>query len=493
MNIYKSDIKEMSDAKFSDAVENLIRYNQATNFFNLNFAKYAVGKHYDKPLEKLRVQNSDFRHCCFAAPIIRTNISGSHYSDCKFDNTGIQNSSLQFGTFENCQFRNCSIEGSNFSYSYMADVALNQNTLIGSSFLRTQFKNCIISGGEMLSSSLEFAEFQNTRFEDMRLANLSMEYSEFKDVHMDRVILPFAQIPFIFGGLDYILSTSDSVTISADMGSVQSISVDEYISTFNDWKIFLAHRELYFPLANILLAENRTTEALEVLLAGILTMINHYDFRMLKYLCKLAATHPGVTKEECKKLYLRIKELISARELDEEQQYKWTLHINDIRNILLDNPQNEAKLSLLLQTNILSGSERQLCEIIRALQLLADSPLFHFSTKAITIRHDSPFEIIIIAVGVIYAVREFSNLISQIIHNVKISIEDIATIQEVIQRKSKNDDLESELRELSAEKAKLEIEKLHLEIQEMQQNMVRNNVDIHITHNIDEHSKIYIA
>ena len=48
-----------------------------------------------------------------------------------------------------------------------------------------------------------------------------MEYSEFSNVQMKNVVLPFAQLPFIFGGLDYILLTNDNISVSADMGDIK--------------------------------------------------------------------------------------------------------------------------------------------------------------------------------------------------------------------------------------------------------------------------------
>ena len=70
------DIQNSLNRNFDNALNNLKRYNQAPAFFNLRFAQYAEGQHYTKPLERLRIQNSDFRRCRFSSPVIRTNISG---------------------------------------------------------------------------------------------------------------------------------------------------------------------------------------------------------------------------------------------------------------------------------------------------------------------------------------------------------------------------------------------------------------------------------
>lgn len=388
--------------RFEIAVENLKKYNQGTTLLDTSFPKYTIGKLYTEPLNKLRIQNSHFKNCCFPTPIIRTNVSGSRLENCTFKKMDFENSNLQFSSLQECRFDACNINGSNFGNCFMDAVVFNDNTFIGSNFLRTQFINCRITGGEMLSSSLEFAIFDNTYFEDLRLANLSMEYSEFSHVQMKNVILPFAQLPFIFGGLDYIMSTKDSITVSANIGKIDNISVDEYINTFEDWKVFFYNRELYFPLANILLAQGKKEQALETILSGIVMMINHSDYRMLKYLCKLAASHQSVSKTECRMLYSRIKELISLMSQNPAQQYSYEIHMNDIKNILVENPKSESRLYLSIQTNISGENQQLLYSIVSSIENILDCSVFELTTKTISIRHDSPYEIIIIAIGTVY-------------------------------------------------------------------------------------------
>lgn len=479
--------------KFETAVENLKKYNQGNALLDTNFSRYTVGKPYTKPFNKLRIQNSDFRECQFLASIIRTNISGSRLEKCKFNTINLENSNLQFSSLYDCIFDSCNINGSNFSNCFMEKITFDNNSFMGSNFLRTQFKNCKIRGGDMLSSSLEFAEFQNTYFENLRLANLSMEYSEFNHVHMNHVILPFAQLPFIFGGLDYVISTRDNIAISANMGEIHSISVDEYIGSFEDWKIFFYNRELYFPLANILLAQGKKDEALEVILSGILMMINHSDYRMLKYLCKLAASHQSVSKTECKMLYSRIKELISLTVQNSAQQYSYEIHMNDIKNILVENPKSESRLYLSIQTNILSGNQPILYRLVRFMEELLDYSFFDLTAKTISIRHDSPYEIIVIAIGTIVLLNKILETVSNTLKNVRVTTDDIMTIRNITKNRAQNDDLDNQLKKAALQKEELEIKKLTLEIEQLQNEIRKSNVQTIITHNIKENDKIYIA
>lgn len=479
--------------KFETAVQHLQKYHQGNSLFDIRFPKYAVGQKFITPFQQLRIQNSSFCDCTFLSSLIRTNMSGSKYEKCVFDTIDFENSNLQFSNLNECTIRSCNISGSNFSNCFMDHITFNQNTFIGSNFLKTQLNNCKIQGGEMISSTLEFAEFRNTYFENLRLANLSMEYSEFNNVQMENVVLPFAQLPFIFGGLDYILLTNDNISISANMKDIKSISVDEYIQTFEDWKIFFYNRELYFPLANILLAQNKKEEALEALLSGILTMINHSDYRMLKYLCKLAASHNSVSKAECRMLYTRIEELISSMPQTPVQQYNYAIHMNDIRNILVENPKSESRLYLSLKTNILTDEQPCLYHIVSYLEMFLDIPSFALTTKTISIRHNSPYEIIAVVVGATYVLSKIVESITNIFHNVRVTGDDIIGIRNAQKNGAQNDDLDNQLKAAALRKENMEIKKLELEIEQLQADIAKNNVHTNITHNIKENEKIYLA
>lgn len=480
-------------SKFETAVENLKRYHQGTTLLETKFPKYAIGQRYTKPFQRLRIQNSDFQECRFEAPIVRTNISGSKFEKCIFDTIDCENSTLQYGSLYKCKFNACNISGSNFSNCFMEQVTFDKSTFMGTNFLRSHFENCRIQDGEMLSSSLEFAEFQNTYFENLRLANLSLEYSEFSNVHMENVVLPFAQLPFIFGGLDYILSTHDKISISANLENANSISVDEYIQTFEDWKVFFYNRELYFPLANILLSQRKKEEALQAILNGILMMVNHSDYRMLKYLCKLAASHESVSKTECKMLYSRIQELIMHIPQNPAQQYSYEVHMNDIKNILVENPKGESRLYLSVQTNILVDNQSSLYRLVSFFEMLLDCTIFGLTTKTISIRHDSPYEIIIIAIGALYLLNKALETISNTFKNIRITADDIMAIRNISKNSAKNNDLDNQLKAAALQKEKMEIQKLALEIEQLQAEISKNNIQANITHNIKEKEKIYLT
>lgn len=489
----KENAKKIEINTFQKAIENLKKYNQGLGLLNDDFSKHCYGQKFLMPMDKMRIQNSDLNECIFMSSISRTNMSGSHFNKCNINQSIINNSNMQFSDFVNCNLLNCEITGSNFSNCFFQSTALEDNQFVGSNFLRSQFSECIIEGGELLSSSFEFAEFTNSYISNMRLANLSMEYSEFNNIHMDNVILPFAQLPFIFKGLDYIMTTTDKVYISSKTEKDDRISIDEYINTFEDWKIFFYGRELYFPLANILLAQGEKKEALEAILTGIYFMINHSDYRMLKYLCKLVAMNPIVSISECHMLYKRISEILELKDKNDEQRYQYMLHMDDIKNILINNPRNEAKLSLTFRSNIEPQNREYVFHFISFIEDIVCHKLFHTTPLSISMSHNSPYEIMVLLIGSLVVLSKVTNLIRKIVENIKVSTEDIMEIQNIIKYGKENAQLDNEHKKALLLEQQLECEKTKLEILKFQKELENNNIQMHITHNIQENNKIFIA
>lgn len=483
----------VDEKDFESAVSKLSKYNQGLSLLNQDYSKYAYGMRYTEPFQKLRIQNSNFENCTFRAAFERTNLSGSRLNNCTFEKIEIANSNFQYSNLKNCEIKDCTIEGSNFADCYLDNVSYSNNLFVGNNFSYTHFNKCNISGGELLSTSLEFSIFTDSTFRDLRLANLSMEYSEFDNVHMNNVILPFAQLPFIFNGLDYILNTNDKIAISANMKDCKSISVEEYVETFNDWKIFLFKKSLYFPLSNILLAEGNKEEALECILCGVIMTICNSDYRTLKYLCKLAAAHPCVSKSDCLKVYRRIKELIDSNLLNNEQYYNYMIHMQDIKNILVENPKCNPQLSVSLQTNILPEERKKLMYIVEFLDSIITKEYFGIDSKTISMKHNSPYEILLIVIGSIFILKEVTELIKTIISGIKVTTEDIISIRSICNYKSQSDKLDIEIKKATLEKERLEAEKLSLEIEQFQKEMQNAQVELQVTQNINEVNKIYIA
>ncbi len=167
--------------------------------------------------------------------------------------------------------------------------------------------------------------------------------------------------------------------------------------------------------------------------------------------------------------------------------------MNDIRNILVENPKSESRLYLSLKTNILTDEQPCLYHIVSFLEMFLDIPSFALTTKTISIRHNSPYEIIAVVVGATYVLSKIVESITNIFHNVRVTGDDIIGIRIAQKNGAQNDDLDNQLKAAALRKENMEIKKLELEIEQLQADIAKNNVHTNITHNIKENEKIYLA
>lgn len=230
-------------------------------------------------MEHVILDNCDFEETC---------ATGSIFRHCKFINCNINQADFEFCEFYDCEFDgrnpvNCSFNNSSFFNTVFRNVMFR-----GCTFTGGLFHECYWNKGNIINSTLEGANFRKCTFQEMDLRYLNMDYIELEDPKMQDVILPLDQVPFIFGALQYLIHTNDSVKISKNENG--SITMSRY---FNEIIPLLcehfSNTEQYFPLANIYLALGNKDEGFEATKKGLISAMAIRDFRMIKYFCKLIA------------------------------------------------------------------------------------------------------------------------------------------------------------------------------------------------------------
>ena len=101
--------------------------------------------------------------------------------------------------------------------------------------------------------SFENTVFDNVKFKRVTFSDLNIDFAEFHCIEMEDTILPFSQIPYAFGLLDYLINTQDKVYITSASSSDKKITAQEYISLLENFEIYYINTKSYFPLANIYL------------------------------------------------------------------------------------------------------------------------------------------------------------------------------------------------------------------------------------------------
>lgn len=284
-------------------------------------------------------------------------------------------------------------------------------------------------------------------------------------------------MPYIFGGLTYLLNTRDNISISSHINANDKISVEEYVEALYDMIIFYSHKEEYFPLANILLALQYEKEAWQAVFAGIVMASNQRDFRMCKYFCELITSEGNIAASQMQSLYQALVKNTPVQTLTEAQYYAYNKYIPEIRAMLLDNPNNQPHGTLMLTTNITVSESENISTILSCLDSFIHLECCPLEKPSIEITHNSPLAIIIHLCGNPLIVLSVIFFILTVISKVCKTYNDIAqaiiATQNIVENNNKNAKNNLENIKLYAE-----IEHLKLENEQLKNTISQHNAEI---------------
>lgn len=244
---------------------------------------------------------------------------------------------------------------------------------------------------ELLFSNLDFAEFFHPAFEN--------------------VILPFSQIPYTFGLLQSLANAGEALWVSSKQAAGK-ISVQQYFDLFPALIQCYISQQEFFPLANIYIAQNDYDMAFQAIMSGIQKAGFEKDFRMLKYFCKLARLSGWCSREALNTLYNYIYDYRHFEPMEPFEQRNYYLNLGEIRNILITDNPDLPTLYFRFQSNILPGEKENLSLLLDSIdQTVEDIPDQSISHK-IELRHESPYDILVVAFGTITALAYLANLLN---------------------------------------------------------------------------------
>ncbi|MCI8571283.1 MAG: pentapeptide repeat-containing protein [Lachnospiraceae bacterium] len=307
-------------------------------------------------------------------------VTGSIYRNCTFEDNSMMETDFEFCEFTSCSFFakkpiNSSFNNSNFINSRFYNIDFDSCTLTSA-----YFENCYFKGGSIHCSTLENTVFKNCHFEKINLSILNMDYVELDDPHMTEVVLSMSQIPFMFGCLEYLLKTTDSIKISGAKNKY--ISITEYKNKVIP--LLMQHftdTEQYFPLSNLQLALMNYDLAKESLKKGISISVETRDFRMLKYYCHLIAKIGYFKQDTLHMFYRNICKMSPQGENSYNDQRNFTRHIAEIKSVLFS--QNSSPhLNATFKTDITSQKVGLLSRILEMFFTISKMDVGHGTNQA---------------------------------------------------------------------------------------------------------------
>lgn len=375
----KDVLQRLCDLGYARA-ENSIEAIPGKTFYRENYRA--------KMLNHPIMEHIKFLECNFD----EANVTGSIFRHCKFINCSLDQADFEFCEFYGCTFESNAPIVSSFNESSFVETEFLQVHLHSCTFTGVFFQSCIFDGVRITVSTMENSLFRQCSFHNMDLRLLNMDYIELDHPHMENVILPLDQIPFIFGALQYLKDTKDSVKISkGESGSMTPAAFFKNVIPL--LCIHFSRSEQYFPLANIFYSLDEKEKGYKAITDGLIFFISLRDFRMLKHFCKLIAYTGAFRPHTLHNLYHNYICRLYPQDAVGVDVPNYARHIVEIKALLFSSTQR-ASFHLTLGTNIRSFENWKLGKALESLFSLArHRGEFHENDIEMVLRQNSPLQI----------------------------------------------------------------------------------------------------
>lgn len=347
------------------------KFIEKTHRHSLSFINKEITPQKEYNFKDVAMTHSKFYNCTIKnIDFSKAAVTGSLFEKCEFIDCNFDEADFEFCDFRSCkistkEIKNCSFNNSNCIETTFSNIHFDSCTLTG-----TYFDHAHITNVDITFSTLEGACFSKCIFKDLDWRYLNLEYVEFIEPHMDNVVLPFSQIPYMFGVLQYLVQTTETVTISND---TSTISVDEY---FNYGIPFLLKRyeedRICFPMSNIYLFGRDTdyNRAFEYLSEEVSTLSMRRDFRGIKFCCKLISMSQRFSKRHLNQIYKNITNVDISIDPNSAEMKSFTRNIGEIRSILYRREKTPSLL-IRIQTNIEIEYSMRFANLMKQFQNIA--------------------------------------------------------------------------------------------------------------------------
>lgn len=389
------DFLQSSSKNFEEIKEHL--ENHVTNKFLFRKDQVTAyhGSHFGDGINwsSKNMRRVHFSNCVFTNVNFKsTGFTGSIFKSCNFKESNLDCAIFDECIFIDCEFSDMNLHSASFCKVEMVDCRMDNLCLDSCFFTDSIWNNVLLTSCKIIDIIWENAKFLKCTFDTVELLKLNFEFTHFYDICFKETILPFASLPFVFGGIKYLLNTNDDVwikTVSPDFPDAK-LPKEEYINLLPEFLEFYTTTTNYFPVANILLGYGKINDGVDSILSGLEFWFNIHNYKMMHYLCELANTY-NLDITHRKIIYKHIQKLNERMLVHEEDigsQNRWSTYQAKMRESLLDSA-SLPYVTLEFETCIKQNDYDHLSEFMQNF----DNLLPTNSYSSVELRHNSPYNI----------------------------------------------------------------------------------------------------
>lgn len=329
------------------------------------------------------------------------------FSDVKFDGTSGESSVITNCSFFDCSFENARFDNSDFtnskflpssnknsftacgfSNSNFTNAQLNSLNISGSNFVESWFENSKLDNTFFVCCNFEGAFFDNVEINNCNFSKASLEFVEFNDCTTKNSTFQIFSILHSYNGLKFIEKFKDNVYLKFP-DSDKQITGNTFLSILDEIEAYFYYKKDFFALANINIFFGKSDDAFKYILLGLDDSFKKKDFKLIRYICKLASLNLFFTKSQLSQLYSFLQNSDHISELNYFEYKNYLNEMDNIKKILIDNPYNLPQMKISIETDIDYNDTDNVAEIIKYINktynlVSPDSPTY------LTISHNSP-------------------------------------------------------------------------------------------------------
>jgi len=346
-------------------------------------------------IKRSRLSHSQFIDSDFSmAAVTGSQFSNVDFDNCRLHGVNFQNCDFSDSVFHARDWERKTVDFCHFGQSSFTNSTFDEVRFYGCSFHQTEFRRTRLMSAQIESSTLEGAEFIDCELSDMRLSQINLDFATFQNCQMDEVCFALYQVPYTFGGLDYLLSTHDNVWLSVSKdGAEHRIEPSAYRELLPELEAYYSDLGEFFPLANIMLVTERRDKAYEHIIAGVKKAIGEFDFRMVEYFAQLATRNNIFTMADKKQIYAEVEATAKKEITKTADMRRYLLHKPRIREILLDDIYGKQTLQMSFETSIPADDFESAAELGQMLNEVCEQYTGTESIHRVELRHSSNFQI----------------------------------------------------------------------------------------------------
>lgn len=343
------------------------------------------------------------------------------YNGCRFYNSQFKASNGAYSVFQNCSFFDCYFENANFNYCNIENCVFESKKnfsilstgfnfgaflkcrFIGIDFSGISFRDiymeeCVFDNCTLNNSSFERADIKNTKFINLDLRNVGIRYCRFHDITFVKTIFPILDLTNNIGLFSEIEKQQNEICFS--LGYKKEVDLNEAKSLLIELLPYYKKTREYFSMINVFLLNEDYETVNHLLPIAMEHSIKQFDFDSLQNICYLLANTKMFHDTQLRKFYELIRSLIKPEKFPYNIQKGYAVFMNNIKNILLDNPNSYPCATILLSTDIDIESIHLLSIVIKDIENVTNS-INPSIMPCIQLTHHSPYEVWIMLYGLL--------------------------------------------------------------------------------------------